>query len=254
LYTKPIILIHFFRQNKPFLRDLIPDNFIDIHSHLLPGIDDGAVTIEDTTMLIKGLEEIGFKKFITTPHIMGDVWKNTSQGITEKLSSTVSELEFPNIGKRFKAAAEYMIDAEFWDLFKSEPLLCLKDNHVLVEISYLLPPIQLYDILFELQVAGYQPVLAHPERYNFYHEPTLSHYKKLKKAGCLFQLNMLSSTGYYGERVAKTADLLLKNNFIDFIGSDVHHARHLEFMNKKIVLKNHEYMTPIFQNNSFFNF
>jgi protein-tyrosine phosphatase len=233
---------------------LIPDNFIDIHSHLLPGIDDGAVTIEDTIMLIKGLEEVGFKKFITTPHIMGDVWKNTSQAITEKLSSTVSELEFPNIDKRFKAAAEYMIDAEFWDLFKSEALLCLKDNYVLVEISYLLPPIQLYDILFELQVAGYQPVLAHPERYNFYHEPTLSHYKKLKKAGCLFQLNMLSSTGYYGERVAKTADLLLKNNFIDFIGSDVHHARHLEFMNKKIVLKNHEYMTPIFQNNSFFNF
>jgi protein-tyrosine phosphatase len=247
-------LIHFFRQNKPFLRDSIPDNFIDIHSHLLPGIDDGAITIEDTTMLINGLEEIGFKKFITTPHIMGDVWKNTYSGINEKLSATISELKVPNIDGRLKAAAEYMIDAEFWDLFKSEPLLCLKDKYVLVEISYLNPPIQLYDILFELQVAGYQPVLAHPERYNFYHETTLSNYRKLKKAGCLFQLNMLSTTGYYGERVAKTADLLLKNSLIDFIGSDVHHSRHLEYMHKKIVLKNHEYLTPIFQNNSFFKF
>jgi tyrosine-protein phosphatase YwqE len=252
--AKYIILIHFFRQNKPFLKDSIPDNFIDIHSHLLPGIDDGAVTIDDTTSLIKGLEEIGFKKFITTPHIMGDVWQNTYEEITEKLSSTIAELKVPNINTRFRAAAEYMIDAEFWDLFKKGPLLCLKDQHVLVEISYLNPPIQLYDVLFELQVAGYQPVLAHPERYNFYHEITLSHYKKLKKAGCLFQMNMLSATGYYGERVAKTADLLLKANLIDFIGSDVHHTRHLEYMHKRIVLKNHEYLTPIFQNNSFFNF
>ncbi len=254
MYSKTNILIHFFKKNKPYLKDSIPDNFIDIHSHLLPGIDDGAAQIEDTAFLINGLEEIGFKNFITTPHIMGDVWKNTSSGINEKLASTLAELKVPSIHNRLKAAAEYMIDAEFWELFKTEPLLCLKDNLVLVEISYLHPPIQLYDIIFELQVAGYQPVLAHPERYNFYHEPSLSHYKKLKKAGCLFQMNMLSATGYYGERVAKTADLLLKNNFIDFIGSDVHHGRHLEFMHKKIILKNHEYMTPVFQNNSFFKF
>lgn len=247
-------MIHFFRQNKPLLSDIIPDNFIDIHSHLLPGIDDGAPTIADTTTLISGLEKMGFKKFITTPHVMGDVWKNTRDGINGKLASTVSELDIPNIDNRLKAAAEYMMDAEFWELFKREPLLCLKENYVLVEISYLNPPIQLYDILFELQVAGYQPILAHPERYNFYHELSLSHYKKLKKAGCLFQLNMLSATGYYGERVAKTADLLLKANLIDYIGSDVHHERHLEFIGKKIVLKNYEYLTPVFQNNSFFNF
>lgn len=247
-------MIHLFRKSKPYLKDSIPDNYIDIHSHLLPGIDDGAPTIADTAMLINGLEEIGFKKFVTTPHVMGDVWKNTRDGITETLLSTISELKVPDIANRLNAAAEYMIDAEFWELFKKERLLCLKDNYVLVEISYLHPPIQLYDIIFELQVAGYQPVLAHPERYNFYHEPTLSNYKKLKKAGCLFQMNMLSATGYYGERVAKTADLLLKNNLIDFVGSDVHHGRHLEYMHKKMVIKNYEYLTPVFQNNSVFRF
>ncbi|MGC4041464.1 MAG: histidinol phosphatase [Flavobacterium sp.] len=247
-------MISFFRQNKPFLKDIIPDNFVDIHSHLLPGIDDGAAVLEDTSILVKGLQEIGFKNFITTPHIMGEVWKNTPDSINQTLSSTVSGLAIPDISNRMKAAAEYMMDAEFWDLFKNEKLLCLKDNYVLVEISYLHPPIQLYDILFELQVAGYKPVLAHPERYNFYHETSLSHYRKLKKAGCLFQMNMLSSTGYYGERVAKTANLLLKASLIDFLGSDVHHTRHLEYMQKKIVLKNHEYLTPIFQNNSFFRF
>ncbi len=122
-----------------------------------------------------------------------------------------------------------------------------------MEISYLNPPIQLFDILFELQLAGYQPILAHPERYSFYHH-SLDNYKKLKKAGCLFQVNMLSATGYYGERVARITDTLLKEHLIDFIGSDVHHIRHLEQMQKKIVLKNADYLSPAFQNNSLFNF
>ncbi len=245
-------MIHFFKQ-KPYLRDLIPSNYVDIHSHLLPGIDDGAVTIEDTENLIKGLEEIGFRKFITTPHIMSDVWKNTSVGINEKLSATIQDLKVPNIDTRFKAAAEYMMDAEFRELFKKERLLTLKENYVLVEMSYLSPPIQLYDILYELQNAGYQPVLAHPERYNFYHH-SMNEYKNLKHVGCLFQLNMLSSTGYYGEHVAKVSNSLLKEGLIDFIGSDVHHTRHLEALHKKIVLKNYEYLTPVFQNNSIFDF
>lgn len=245
-------MIHFFTK-KPFLKDFIPDNFVDIHSHLLPGIDDGATSIEDSMNLINGLQEIGFKKFITTPHIMGDVWKNTPVEITKKLTSTISELKIPNISSRLKASAEYMIDSEFTDLYKSKSLLTLKDNYVLVEMSYLNPPIQLYDILFGLQVAGYHPVLAHPERYNFY-QNSLAEYQKLKNAGCSFQLNMLSTTGYYGVNVARTTDLLLKNGLIDFIGSDVHHMRHLEFMHKKIVLKNYDYLTPIFQNNSIFNF
>lgn len=245
-------MFHFFKQ-KPFLRDLIPDNHVDIHSHLLPGIDDGAVTIEDTEQLIVGLQEIGFKKFITTPHVMGEVWNNSRAQIEEKTNNTIIQLEITKIAENLKAAAEYMIDAEFHTLFKKEKLLTLKDNHVLVEISYLNPPIQLFDILFELQVAGYIPVLAHPERYNFYHH-SLSDYKKLKQAGCLFQLNMLSTTGYYGEKVAKMADTLLKNGLIDFIGSDVHHSRHIEFMHKKIVIQNYDYVYPVFQNNSFFNF
>ena len=246
-------MIHFFRQNRPYLKDLIPDNFVDIHSHLLPGIDDGATSIKDTAYLIKGLEKIGIKKFITTPHVMGEVWKNTSLEIKEKLSAATQELEFPNINKRFKAAAEYMIDEEFRELFKKEPLLTLKENYVLVEMSYVSPSFQLYEILFELQSAGYQPVLAHPERYNFYHH-SLDDYKKLKKAGCLFQLNMLSATGYYGEHVAKVSNSLVKEGLIDFIGSDLHHARHLEALHKKIVLKNYEYLTPVFQNNFLFDF
>ncbi len=233
--------------------DLIPSNHIDIHSHLLPGIDDGSTSMEDTALLIEGLKKVGIQKFITTPHVMGEVWNNTRTQIEEKAKTTVAELQIPGIKDNFKAAAEYMIDSEFSALFKNEKLLTLSDNYVLVEISYLNPPIQLFDILFELQLAGYQPVLAHPERYSFYHH-SIDNYKKLKKAGCLFQLNMLSATGYYGERVAKITDVLLKEQLIDFIGSDVHHSRHLDQMQKKIVLKNTDFLSPIFQNNSLFDF
>ena len=176
--VKLFILIHFFKQ-KPFLCDLIPNNHIDIHSHLLPGIDDGATTIDDTTLLIEGLQQLGIRKFITTPHVMGEVWKNTRVQIEGNLKNTTQELQIPNIKDNFRTAAEYMIDSEFINLFMKEKLLTLKENYVLVEISYLNPPIQLFDILFELQLAGYQPVLAHPERYSFYHH-SLNSYKKLK--------------------------------------------------------------------------
>jgi protein-tyrosine phosphatase len=245
-------VIHFFKQ-KPYLRDFIPNNYVDIHSHLLPGIDDGAQTLDDTANLIVSLKKIGFTKFITTPHVLGEVWKNTSDIITKNKENTVKSLNNTSIDIQLKAAAEYMIDAEFNELFKKEKLLTLKDNYVLVEISYLSPPLQLFDILFELQLAGYIPVLAHPERYNFYHN-NIENYTKLKNAGCLFQLNMLSTVGYYGEKVAKTAETLLKQGLIDFIGSDVHHNRHIEALHKKIVLKNYEAVPQAFQNNFIFDF
>lgn len=245
-------MIHFFKP-KPFLFDFIPDEYVDIHSHLLPGIDDGAPTIEASEKLINGLESLGFYKFITTPHIISDVYNNTRISIQETEKKTVRELQIQKLETRFKAAAEYMIDSEFRNLFTKEPLLTLRDNYVLVEISYLSPPIQLYETLFELQTHGYKPVLAHPERYNFYHN-NLNEYNKLKDAGCFFQLNMLSTTGYYGPKVAKVADYLLGNRLIDFVGSDVHHTRHLEYIRKKVVIKNHQFLHDVFQNNSFFDF
>ncbi len=144
-----------------------------------------------------------------------------------------------------------MMDESFYHLFEKETLLVLKDNYVLVEMSYLYPPLNIFDIIFNLQVAGYIPVLAHPERYNFYHS-NVNEYKKLKKVGCYFQMNLLSSTGYYGPEVAKAADYLLQNNMIDFVGSDVHHEKHLSFFEKNILLKNIDPLKEAIQNNSFF--
>jgi protein-tyrosine phosphatase len=240
-----------FFKSKPILKDLIPDHHIDIHSHLLPGIDDGARTFGDTLRLTQALQEIGISEFITTPHIIQHVWDNTHEQILEKKATTVLELEKNSIKVPFKAAAEYLMDDQFVKLFESHDLLTLKDNYVLVEMSYINPPIQLYSILFDLQVAGYIPVLAHPERYLFYHN-NFNEYLKLKRAGCLFQLNLLSVVGYYGAGITKITEQLLQKGMYTYVGSDVHHDNHITAFKQKVNLKDLGPLKEAIANNQFF--
>lgn len=238
-------------KSKPVLRDLIPDGHIDIHSHLLPGIDDGARTFEDTLRLTKALQGFGVSQFITTPHIIQYVWDNTHEQILSNKETTVVELEKNKITIPFSAAAEYLMDDQFVQLFQSHQLLTLKDNYVLVEMSYINAPIQLYSILFDLQVAGYIPVLAHPERYLFYHK-NFSEYEKLKRAGCLFQLNLLSVVGYYGAEITKIAEQLLAKGMYTYVGSDVHHDNHIASFEQKVKIKDLAPLKEAIANNQFF--
>ncbi|RZJ76702.1 MAG: histidinol phosphatase [Flavobacterium sp.] len=241
----------FFTKPKPSLADLIPPDYVDIHSHLLPGIDDGAKQPADTIALIKGLKDYGFSQFITTPHILTGVWNNTHEGIKKVYESTETILKNEGMQMPFRAAAEYLMDDTFLKLLKTAPLLTIKDNHVLVEMSYINPPMQLYDIIFQLQIEGYKPILAHPERYLFYHQK-FEEYSKLKNAGCLFQINLLSATGYYGKEVANVSQKLLDNNMIDFAGSDVHHQRHVDSFKNKVLLKNTDALVAALNKNSLF--
>lgn len=244
-------MIHFFKQ-KPLLRDIIPDNYLDIHSHLLPGIDDGAVTLEDSISLLNQMSEIGFKNIITTPHIITNVWDNSENSIIVKHQETQKEIENKcTTISSFKVAAEYMLDATFLKRLETEKLLTLKDNFILVEMSYLSPPIQLYEIIFEIQLAGYVPILAHPERYLFYHF-NFKEYDKLKNSGCKFQLNLLSTVDYYGNIVTKVADKLLVNNYFDFVGSDIHHQNHVDAFNQKINIKKIDILNDVIEKNLFF--
>lgn len=241
-----------FSKPKKRLADLIPDGYVDIHSHLLPGIDDGSKNDDNTIELVTSLKNYGFSQFITTPHVLSGVWNNTRDGITKKETTTKQLLADNNINNPFKAAAEYLMDDVFLKLIKNEPLLTIKDNYVLVEMSYLNAPIQLYDILYELQLAGYKPILAHPERYLFYHFK-FEEYEKLKRVGCLFQLNLLSVTGYYGKPVFEICKKLLDNNMIDFTGSDTHHERHTEAFKNPVMLKNTEPLITVLNKNSLFS-
>lgn len=243
-------MFHFLK-NKPVLKELLPEGHIDIHSHLLPGIDDGAQNFDDSLHLIQALIGFGVSQFITTPHSIQQVWENSSAKIKLTESATVKELERHAIKLPFRAAAEYMMDDHFVKLFQAGDVLTLKDNYILVEMSYLNPPIQLYEILFDLQVAGYIPVLAHPERYLFYHS-NFDEYLKLKRAGCLFQLNLAAVVGYYGEAIAKIAEKLLQKGLYDFVGSDVHHNNHINAFEQKVKLKDLIPLKEIISNNQFF--
>jgi tyrosine-protein phosphatase YwqE len=239
-------------QSKPLLKDLIPENYVDIHSHLIPGIDDGAKTFEDTLRLTKALQSFGTSQCITTPHIIQYLWDNTYAKIKTNEEFTGIALKKNNVSIPFRAAAEYMMDEQFVKLFQSNPLLTLKDKYVLVEMSYINPPIQLYNILFDLQVAGYIPVLAHPERYTFYHN-NFEEYNKLKRAGCLFQLNLLSVVGYYGDGITKIAEKLLQKGMYSFVGSDVHHDNHIAAFGQKVKLKDLAPIKEAIANNQFFS-
>ena len=195
-----------------------------MHSHLLPGIDDGSPDADTSAVLKKGLEDAGFVNFITTPHIMWDLYKNTPATIDGALQLLQQQGGHPNI----RAAAEYYMDDYFDQLLAGdEPLLAIHDNMILVEFSFVSPPLDLKERLFSLQIKGYKPILAHPERYE-YLSARKSLYAELKSMGCLFQLNLLSLTGYYGKIASELANFLISKNYIDFAGTDLHHLRHLQ--------------------------
>lgn len=242
-------MLNFFKKNKKKLKEVIPQGFVDIHSHILYGLDDGAKTIEETKDLLQSLRSFGFEQFIATPHTTPLVWENTKEGILNQYENVCLQAELTP--KDLRVASEYLMDDSFLKRLEHERLLTLKGNYVLVEMSYINPPIQLYEIIMELASQGYQPVLAHPERYNFYKNDYDS-FKRLKKAGCLFQLNLLSVTGYYGSGITEVADYLLKQNMYDFVGSDVHHQKHIQAFSANIRIKNIERLENLVHKNEFF--
>jgi len=199
----------------------------DMHSHLLPGIDDGSPDIETSIQLISGLQELGYRNFITTPHILWDMYKNDAATIT----SAYAKLQYAFLENNFKAsvkpAAEYFLDEHFDELLETDtPLLTLHDNWVLVEFSFVTTPLNFKEKLFNMQMKGYQPVLAHPERY-LYFMADKKWYDELKSAGCFFQVNILSLAGYYGKASLQLAHYLINKQYVNLLGTDCHHSRHL---------------------------
>lgn len=234
-----------FFQKKYYLQDHL-NGFTDIHNHILPGIDDGAANVEASVELIHGFQKIGINSFISTPHIMNDYYPNTPESIGKSFQTLQEHLENLGMEVEMKAAAEYMMDQAFFELLEKERLLCLKENLVLVEMSYFQPPINLNEILFKLQTAQYKPVLAHPERYGFFHSKSLGKYEDLKTRGCFFQLNILSLAGHYGKSIQEIAFRLLENKMVDFLGTDTHQIRHLEKLSTATVSKKQlELLLPV---------
>lgn len=211
----------------------------DLHSHLIPGIDDGSPDINTSLALIKDLHELGYRKLITTPHIMQGYYPNDASTILPGLELLRVEIERLHIPVQLYAAAEYLLDSGLMEMLgNGEPLLTLSGKKVLVELSFVAPPMQLHDFLYQLQLKGYDPVIAHPERYLYYHNDP-EQYKKFLDLGCELQVNLLSLKGHYGKGVKKAALKLIDNQWPAYLATDLHHPGHisgLQSMNKDYAL------------------
>ena len=235
-------MFNIFKRIKPKLSELIPENFIDIHSHILPGLDDGSKSIEESILMISEMKKLGFSKIIATPHTYPGLYENDNIGIEASFNLLRNEVDV-----EISFASEYMIDQSLILKAEKKSILTLKDNYVLVEINFFSEPRNMYDIIFQLQINGYIVLLAHPERYLFF-DDGLSFFK-LKDLGVKFQLNLLSVIGFYGEKILKTSDYLIKNGLIDYVGSDIHNMSHVKEFNKKVKIKSESDLIKILAKN-----
>ena len=201
----------------------------DIHSHLIPGIDDGSPNMETTIALIKKMQDLGFEKIITSPHVMSDFYKNSSEIILKGLADVRKELKAKNIDMEIDAVAEYYIDYDFEQKIGKEKFLTFGDNYILVELSFMQAPRNLFEIIFKLQLEGYKVVLAHPERYNYY---TMKDYEELITRGVILQINFLSLIGYYSPQVKKKTESLINSDMVRLVGTDCHNMTHAELYKK----------------------
>ena len=227
----------------------IPSITTDIHSHLIPGIDDGAQTMEQSIEMIEAFIDLGYTKLITTPHIMSHRFPNTRAILEEGLVLLQKELQERNMQMEIEIASEYYLDETVMELVEQRDIMTFGKNYMLFEMSYVQPLHHLEEMVFEIKVAGYTPVLAHPERYVYMHDD-FSKYERLKEKGLLFQLNVPSLGGYYSKPVQKAAKRLVDEGMVDFIGSDAHKMAHLSAL--KAVRTKKTYAN-IFTNNTILN-
>jgi len=223
----------------------------DMHSHLLPGIDDGSANMDDSISMIKGLAKLGFSKLITTPHFMIDGFSNTAVIVAEKLNELKIKLKEENIDVQIDAAAEYFLDEGFLNAIDNNDLLSFgEDKYVLFELSYVNEPRNLNEVIFNLCSRGYKPVLAHAERYAYLHSDSLNAYQEIKDTGALLQMNILSIAALYKSENKHISESLLKKGLIDFMATDLHNIRQLELLSNTL---NSKYLKLAMNNNTLLN-
>ena len=209
------------------------EGFCDHHCHLLPGVDDGVQEDEESFYILRQWESLGVEEVWLTPHIMGDIPNGT-----EDLKRRFETFQLAYAGQiELHLAAENMLDNLFLQRLEARDLLTLgiTGKHLLVETSYFNPPMDMKGIISKIQEAGYIPVLAHPERYQYM---DIGHYINLKTSGVLFQLNIPSLVGAYGIEAQKKAEMLLEKRMYDCCGTDIHSARFMDYMlNSKVSKK-----------------
>ncbi len=236
-------------EKKIFLVDYL-EGFVDIHNHILPGIDDGAKNVEESLSLLRAFGEFGVKNFICTPHIMSNYYDNTPTTIKssyKELKKGMDENDMNDLNLGY--AAEHMIDANFDTLLEKEEFMPLKKDFLLIEMSYLQPSINFEKAVGDILDRQFFPVFAHPERYVYLHED-FKKYSAYKQMGLKFQLNALSLFGYYGKGIQKIAYKMLKESMFDYIATDTHSHRHIEALKAGKLKRNDLFLITQLINNT----
>lgn len=204
---------------------------VDFHSHLIPNIDDGVKSVDESIDILTELSKQGVEKVITTPHIINDLYPNTKEVIKLGEAKVKEAIAHWKLNIQFEAAAEYYLDEWFVDHIENEPeqLLTFSNNHILVETNYMEKPHFMEQTIFNLRIAGYKVILAHPERYR-YLIADFKQFEKLHDTGVIFQMNLLSLAGHYGPQIKKAAEFLVKNDWVDMVGSDIHKMGHAKVL------------------------
>ena len=199
----------------------------DVHSHFIPGIDDGAQNLEQSMELLRAMRELGYRKVITTPHSMADGYKNTPEIILGGLEKLRAEVAREGLDITVDAAAEYYLDHELEQRVMRKEVLTFGDRLLLFELPFISEPQVLLSVVFQMQTQGYRPVLAHPERYAFWYND-FTKYERLKERGVLFQLNLVALSGAYGPQAKQLAERMIDEGFYELLGSDCHNMNHVQ--------------------------
>ena len=210
----------------------LPAVTVDVHSHLLPGIDDGAQNMEESIEMIRRFVDMGYTKLVATPHVMSDFYRNTTETILAKRDEVREALVAEGIDIAFDAAAEYYLDEGLVDKLRNkEPLLTFGDNYLLFETSYMNASANLVQAVFMMQSQGYKPVMAHPERYTYW----FGKFDKIREVwekGVHMQVNLMSLTGYYSKPSKEIAEKLIDENMVSFVGTDCHRSKHQDVLDR----------------------
>jgi tyrosine-protein phosphatase YwqE len=233
---------------KPFIKDLGVLG-VDFHSHFLYGIDDGAEQLNQSIEMIGAMQEYGFRKLITTPHIMGDYYKNSAETILPKLLEVQSALQLSGLTIQLEAAAEYYCDEMLMKKVENDEIMSFSSKYVLLELSFINPS-DFFDVItFNLQMNGYKIILAHPERYSYWHQ-SIDKLQAIKDKGVFLQLNLGALVGQYGSGVKRVAERLIEEEMIDFVGSDAHKIEHIVSLEK---LFNNHYFSKLISSGRLLN-
>lgn len=203
-----------------------------MHSHLLPDVDDGIRSSDDALTCLRQFADWGIQHVVTTPHISQDAFPNTSALLRTVAAEIQTQIELAQLPLTFSLAAEYMVDELFVDRLQQNDLLSFgAERYVLIETGWASLPLPLNNWIFQMQLQGYKPILAHPERYPYFqgkHEALAT----LRQQGCLMQLNLMSLAGRYGPETRRMAQTLIQHGLVDFVSSDLHHTRDLPMLEK----------------------